>query len=551
MDSLKVKPTGKKRGEKASEPGSSKQKSPLEQLSDSGSDGDDIPPGQPNQNKDMPVDETPMENSDRNAEEPERRDSIHSIVSHGTNDQGNQDDANPLDDPALNPFLCLVASIQKMANFVETEAFEQLNSGQIRVRRRRLQEQFDSLSKEHLQIVKKMDKAALEVIQGQMDRAEELFFVASAAYIAKMDSFQPEGATASPDSNKKIQVNVTVPEKNHDIPNSWGHFDGNLVHWLSFRDQFMARIHNNKDIAPSYKLSYLRKSLKGKALEALGGGRQSLTDGQYQEAWDRIYQLYNKPYKICRAYLRQWQQLPTIQGRPTADELQRLSNVTHELLRSLRSLLLPVDQWDMFIVHNLHERLDSETARQWELQRKTETPKAIDMLDFIDQQAAALSSQMVDKPQKESLTVTVGNSRGKKDGNNRPPRSRSSSAGRSNASGSGSSSRVDQASGIEKRKFPCACCASMDHAVYDCDDFLALVLAARWNFVRRRHLCPNCLKSGHTKEKCYSVKCPHPECQKADPLHNSLLCPYKVGRDQKPVLASAVVPLKRSGGKPA
>lgn len=44
----------------------------------------------------------------------------------------------------------------------------------------------------------------------------------------------------------------------------------------------------------------------------------------------------------------------------------------------------------MIIVHMLHERLDLDTIKQWELQRETETPTVKQMLDFLDRHAAAL-----------------------------------------------------------------------------------------------------------------------------------------------------------------
>ncbi|XP_055584992.1 uncharacterized protein LOC129737855 [Uranotaenia lowii] len=44
-------------------------------------------------------------------------------------------------------------------------------------------------------------------------------------------------------------------------------FSGKLREWISFRDSFQSLIHNNDQLAPIEKFSYLRSSLSGEALE--------------------------------------------------------------------------------------------------------------------------------------------------------------------------------------------------------------------------------------------------------------------------------------------
>ena len=73
-------------------------------------------------------------------------------------------------------------------------------------------------------------------------------------------------------------------------------------------------------------------------------------------------EVYNKKYTIRRSHLRHFLQLKQIQAPATRDELQGLSNASHEMIRQLRAEGLPVDHWNFLIVHCIHERLNGETG---------------------------------------------------------------------------------------------------------------------------------------------------------------------------------------------
>ena len=225
------------------------------------------------------------------------------------------------------------------------------------------------------------------------EKSEEIFVNLNSIYMEKIEDLcakEKKGVLNEIISaeDKQFNVNVTLPERPHDIKNTWGTFEGNLLKWKSFHDCFVARIHNNDSIAPAYKFSYLKNSLTGEAAKTLG--EWHLTDASYEEAWKRLKQIYDKKYPITREYLRQFYQLEAIDDRPTVYALQKLSNVTHETIRQLRAMEVSVDLWDIFFVHHLHEKLDAATARQWDLYRNSEMPTANEILDFIYKQAAAL-----------------------------------------------------------------------------------------------------------------------------------------------------------------
>lgn len=171
------------------------------------------------------------------------------------------------------------------------------------------------------------------------------------------------------------------------IENTWGEFNGELTKWKGFHDRFKIAVHENSAIAKVFKFQHLRNSLKGWAASALGDWEQ--TEDNYDEAWERLNQLYNRPYQTSKELLDKFHALPKL-DRPTGGMIQKFSNTTHEVVRQLRALGYPVEHFDLFFVHGIHERLDGETSKQWELKRTSETPKLMDLLDFLDHQAKAM-----------------------------------------------------------------------------------------------------------------------------------------------------------------
>ncbi|XP_067625894.1 uncharacterized protein [Eurosta solidaginis] len=331
---------------------------------------------------------------------------------------------------------------------------------------------------------------------------ETSYFAAQAALAAKIKELAPAPMMAQM-TQPPLAVQVNLPYRQHDMKNTWGDFDGTLTKWSGFRDRFVAAIHNNENVSPAFKFSYLNKSLVGKAARTLG--EWQLTDDNYMEAWDRLKQLYDRKYPICREHLRQLLRLPAIEGAPRPNDLQRMSNVTHEVLRQLRVQGIPVEGWDMMVVHLLHERLDSETGKQWELQRQTEIPTIKQMLEFLDRQAAALAN-VADMHRKRTPDRRAAPNNKREMGNgDRVKRGQNSSGN------------------TERQLGQCVAC-KRHHALWSCDEFKALNLRAREELINRNSLCRNCFKRGHGADNCFQgscVRCP------GQMKHNSLLCPMK------------------------
>ena len=68
----------------------------------------------------------------------------------------------------------------------------------------------------------------------------------------------------------------------------------------------------------------------------------------------------------------------------------------------LRTLDIPVDQWDTILVFHVAEKLDRDSRQQWELSLKTsELPTFQALCDFIDQRTRALQTTVSGSARKQ------------------------------------------------------------------------------------------------------------------------------------------------------
>lgn len=289
------------------------------------------------------------------------------------------------------------------------------------------------------------------------------------------------------------------------IENTWGEFNGSLTQWQGFHDRFKAAVHDNELIPRAFKFQYLKSSLKGQAAVALG--EWQLSDENYTEAWERLKELYDREYQTSRQLLWKLIDLPRLE-RVNGFQIQKYCNITHEVLRQLRSLKYPVEHYDMIFVHLLHDRLDAETSKAWELKRDSERPKVQDMLKFLDAQAKAISGV--------HFVESKGSKSSKKNGaNNNDNYERRPNLKRFGSSNSNENS--EKSSGTPKK---CKICDEPFHQLYRCEKFKKMNVPERKRVVRDHELCNNCFKPFHMSKDCFGKP-----CSRCDKKHNSLICP--------------------------
>lgn len=445
----------------------------------------------------------------------------------GPGDDEDQMEIQPVFSADAKQYQVLQKSVHRLAACVQLESFKTFGTEALKIRLGRLEQQFNQANELYMQIMATADIGQTTAYEESMLTMEQEYFEAIESYRNRLDELSP-GKNASQSASEVGQeggrhnIKVTMPPQQNDLKNTWGEFDGTSTKWLGFRDRFLASVHNNQDVDDAHKLRYLVQSLKGPAAGILG--EADTAADSYLASWDRVYEMYQRPYKIARDLMRRFYRLPHLQGKPTAQELQTMSNVTHDTVRQLRALEYPVETFDIIFVLALHDRLDVQTATLWNKENTSDYPQIKDMLKFLDKEAGATVEPVHWK--NASLSVTVGNDsiRNKSKDRLMDQKDRSGAA-TSGASGTS----MERNTGTIPKKFPCEACppgSGEYHQIFYCPNFLALNRNARLDFVTRRKLCPNCLKKGHNIGSCTSSRCSLMQCR-INPYHNSLLCPFK------------------------
>ena len=102
-----------------------------------------------------------------------------------------------------------------------------------------------------------------------------------------------------------------------DIPT----FDGEILNWQKFWDQFEVAVHNQKSISNAEKLLYLEQAVRGspaaKAIEGL-----SRTGAQYEQAVEHLKERYHRPRLVYRERVRNLLNL-----QPTRQQWTRITSV--------------------------------------------------------------------------------------------------------------------------------------------------------------------------------------------------------------------------------
>ena len=259
-------------------------------------------------------------------------------------------------------------------------------------------------------------------------------------------------------------------------------FDGNILHWRSFWEQFCISVHDRPNLSDPEKLVYLQQSLKnGSAKSAIEG--LSHSGEYYTEAVECLKSRYDRPRLIHQTHVRVILEAPDGSGK----ELRRLHDVVQQHLRALKAM--DYEPSGPFITSVLELKLDVNTMFEWQKhsQDSTDVPHYQKLLEFINLRAQA--SEIPTSGQravKNSLSI-------------KPVASFAANADETNTK--------------------CILCKNERHPLYVCARFKALSHDRMVSTLKDNKLCMNCLKLGHFVKQCKSLH----RCRKCQKPHHTLL----------------------------
>ncbi len=166
-------------------------------------------------------------------------------------------------------------------------------------------------------------------------------------------------------------------------------FDGNILSWRRFWEQFSVSVHERSSLSGSEKLVYLQHALRnGSANVVIDGLSQS--GENYKVAVECLQSRCDRPRFIHQAHVKVILDAPSLK-EGTGRELRKLHDLAQQHLRALKSM-----DYDPgpFMTSVLELKLDATTTFEWQKhsQAQSKVPHYQDLLDFINLRAQASES---------------------------------------------------------------------------------------------------------------------------------------------------------------
>ena len=221
--------------------------------------------------------------------------------------------------------------------------------------------------KEKLEVLKHLDEEILNLVDGEDDIAEEIeqadeFKDSIYNAIVKLERClsahrHTPGASATPPSAPRSAVSATASSTRVKLPKLCIQpFNGELTAWTSFWESYSSTIHENPDLTPTDKFTYLRSLLGRAALDAISG--LSLTGPNYDEAISVLKKRFGSKQKIIDSHMDALISLETSNG--SLRSLRQLYDTIEMHTRSLKSLGVTPESYGGLLTSVLVKKLPQE-----------------------------------------------------------------------------------------------------------------------------------------------------------------------------------------------
>ena len=271
-------------------------------------------------------------------------------------------------------------------------------------------------------------------------------------------------------------------------------FDGHILQWRKFWEQFELAVHCKFSLSQAEKLVYLQHALKGGSAKHTIEGLSSTGD-HYNEAVECLKARYNRPRLIHQAHVRMITETPPLKDG-TGRELRKLHDNIQQHARALRSL--GYDCPGTFLTSMIELKLDQTTMFEWRRHSETsvDVPHYEDLLKFLDMRAQAAES--------------IGQD---------PSKNHSSKSGQRPTPCKTPYSKPIPSFPAIINPMVCVACKNGTHPLYACNEFKNLDCNDRTSIVKSSNLCLNCLHPGHRAKDCRSSH----RCKQCQRPHHTLL----------------------------
>ncbi|XP_064635263.1 uncharacterized protein LOC135492635 [Lineus longissimus] len=137
-------------------------------------------------------------------------------------------------------------------------------------------------------------------------------------------------------------------------------FNGNVLLWQTFEDDFNSAIGTNDTLTPIEKFQFLRAQLEGEAYSTIAG--LPLTDANYRHAFQLLKERYGEKQRIISAYMQALWQLPRTSSDVTG--LRSFMDKLETYVRGLTALGKAESSYQELLVPMLLDKIHRDIRQQ-------------------------------------------------------------------------------------------------------------------------------------------------------------------------------------------
>ena len=282
-------------------------------------------------------------------------------------------------------------------------------------------------------------------------------------------------------------------------------FDGDIINWQSFWDQFDSAIHSNDRISDVNKFAYLQSYLSEDARNTISG--LSPTSLNYREAIDILKQRYGNTQVLISSYMKKFVLLPKIVSDNDVKGLRKILDQVECSVRNLRTLKVETSCYGSLLVPLVNEKLPNELRVNIAKSFANDIWDIDIMINFLKKEVEA-----------KERSFAVGMSFDLDDDIKNSSDVFSSSALYSQNKYSSRKPKVQH----------CVFCDKNNRSSNRC--FKITDMEARKDLVKQKKLCFVCLEKGHA---AYSCTLKNYSCKKCHRKHNIAICTFSKQNTQK------------------
>ncbi|CAB0042202.1 unnamed protein product [Trichogramma brassicae] len=267
--------------------------------------------------------------------------------------------------------------IKELCDTIRNQPRADWTLGWIRARGKLLEEYWSDFQRNHVDLPtddperRGLDRNVYISVQAAYIEAKSILYDAQAGF-ETLERRQPDSVAARRDGPVSTQSRSRLPQIH--VPE----ISGRREDWESFRDLFLALIHNDEMLSNVEHLYYLKTLVKGEASSALSA--LQLTDDSYATAWSLLESRFKNRRLLVQDHMSSLRSLKHIR-EDSVKTLQHLIDTLGRHRDQLRTLDHPVDAWDDWLVWITASCMDGSTRKAWEAE--------LEHLDAADQQGSS------------------------------------------------------------------------------------------------------------------------------------------------------------------